>query len=127
MTCRTCGCSPCANPSFCRACRKADAEHAAERKADRQRAAISEQQGRAAASTVEALAYQLRAGPSALRETSAQRRLSELDERQVRRFCKRLTRERWGISADGKLPPRVPPWKPAEVDSLLQLWGSLHG
>jgi hypothetical protein len=122
-----CGGSPCVNPSFCRACRRADRELTAKRKAEGQRAAINEQHARAAASTVEALAYQLRAGPSALREPSAQRRLSEFDERQVRRFCKRLTKERWGVSNNGGPPPRVPPWKPAEVKSLVALWSNLHG
>jgi hypothetical protein len=34
-TCRTCGCSPCVNPAFCRLCRRATAELAAERKAGR--------------------------------------------------------------------------------------------
>jgi hypothetical protein len=34
-TCRSCGCSPCTNPSFCAVCRRAVAELAAERKAGR--------------------------------------------------------------------------------------------
>jgi hypothetical protein len=35
-TCRTCGSDPCVNPAFCRLCRRAAAELAAERKAGRQ-------------------------------------------------------------------------------------------
>jgi hypothetical protein len=34
-TCRMCGRSPCVNPSFCAACRRAERERAAERKAGR--------------------------------------------------------------------------------------------
>jgi hypothetical protein len=33
--CRSCGCSPCINPDFCRLCRRAVAQLAAERKAGR--------------------------------------------------------------------------------------------
>jgi hypothetical protein len=88
---------------------------------------INGRHDRAAASTVEALAYQLRAGPGALRESSAQRRLSEFDESQVRELCGRLKKERWGISKHGEMPPRVPPWKPEEIESLVQTWSNLHG
>jgi hypothetical protein len=35
-TCRTCGCSPCVNPSLCGTCRRAVAALTAERKAGRQ-------------------------------------------------------------------------------------------
>ena len=35
-TCRICGSNPCTNPTFCAACRKADAKLAAERRAGRQ-------------------------------------------------------------------------------------------
>src|SRR5271165_829399 len=50
----------------------------------------------AAASTVEALAYQLRGGVEALRDLEAQRRLLELDEAQMREIANRLTKWRWG-------------------------------
>jgi len=148
-TCRMCGSSPCVNPSFCAACRRAERQLTAKRKAgllresaetlrarrllapdislERAWCELNNQRGRAAASTVEALAYQLRAGPSALREPSAQHRLAQLDERQMREFCGRLTKERWGLSKNGELPPRVPPWKPDEIESLAQLWGNVHG
>jgi hypothetical protein len=88
---------------------------------------INERPGRAAASTVEALAFQTRAGPSALAESSAQHRLAQLDESQMRELCGRLTKERWGISNTCELPPRVPPWKPDEIESLVALWSNLHG
>jgi len=146
-TCRMCGRSPCINPSFCAACRRAERELAADRKAGRLQespgtlrarlaqdvtleqawCALNNRRGHAAATTIEALAYQLRAGPGALREPSAQARLAQLDERQVREFCKRLMKERWGLSKNGELPPRVPPWKPDEIESLAQLWGNVHG
>jgi hypothetical protein len=90
-------------------------------------AELNNQRGHAAASTVEALAYQLRAGASALHEPSAQHRLAQLDESQVREFCKRLTKERWALSKNGEQPPRVPPWPAAEIEKLVQLWGNLHG
>ena len=144
--CRSCGSDPCTNPSFCRLSHRADAELAAERKAGRLResaeilrarrllaedvslgAEVNERPGRAAASTVEALAFQTRAGAAALRESSAQHRLAQLDESQMRELCGRLTKERWGISKNGEQPPRVPPWKPDEVQSLVQLWSNLHG
>jgi hypothetical protein len=147
--CRTCGSDPCVNPSFCRLSRHADAKLAAERRAGRPResaeilrarhllaqdvsleqtlAGISDSRGSVAASTVEALAYQLRAGASALRESKAQRRLAQLDESQMREICGRLTKERWGISKNGEMPPRVPPWKLADIEQLVQLWSNLHG
>ena len=89
--------------------------------------ATNDRRGRAAASTLEALAYQLRAGPSALRDPKAQDRLAQLDEGQMRELCGRLTKERWGISKNGEKPPRVPPWKPGEIESLVQKWSGLHG
>ena len=45
---------------------------------------------RAAASTVEALMFELRSGTSVLRESGAKRRLSELSEAQVREVGARL-------------------------------------
>jgi hypothetical protein len=90
--------------------------------------ALNPQRDRAAASTVEALAFQTRAGGAdVLRKTSAQRRLAQLDEGQVRELCGRLTKERWGMSKNGEQPPRVPPWKPDEIGSLVALWSNLHG
>jgi hypothetical protein len=88
---------------------------------------LNNQRGHTAASTVEALAYQLRAGPSSLRESWAQHRRAQLDEQQMREFCGRLTKERWGLSKNDEMPPRVPPWKPEEIESLVTLWSNLHG
>lgn len=67
----------------------------------------------AAASTVEALAYQLRGGFSALRQPSAQIRLFELNEKQVSGLAKRL--------ATGRKPQRVP-WPENEISALLEMW-----
>jgi hypothetical protein len=67
----------------------------------------------AAASTVEALAFQLRRGFSALREPSAQCRLFELNEKQVSGIAKRLT--------IGRQPQRVP-WSENEITALLEMW-----
>jgi hypothetical protein len=89
--------------------------------------ALNVQRDRAASSTVEAIAFQTRAGVAVLRESSAQRRLAQLDESQVRDLCGRLTKERWGMSKNGEPPPRVPPWKPDEIESLVVLWSNLHG
>jgi hypothetical protein len=147
--CRACGSDPCANPSFCAASCRADAKLAGERKAGCQQesaevlrvrrllahdvslthalADINDRHGRAAASTFEALAFQLRAGPSALRDSKVQHRLVQLDESQARELCGRLTKERWGISKGREQPARVPPWKPDEIESLVRLWSSLHG
>jgi hypothetical protein len=88
---------------------------------------VNNQRDCAAASAVEALALQTRAGVAVLRESSAQRRLAQLDERQMRELCGRLTKERWGLSKNGEHPPRVPPWKPDEIESLVALWSNLHG
>jgi hypothetical protein len=66
--------------------------------------------GRAATSTVEALAYQLRGGVAVLREPSALRRLSELDEAQIHEIAERLTK-------------RIPPWRADEIETFIKLWG----
>jgi len=92
----------------------------------------------AAASTVEALAYQLRGGVEALRDLEAQRRLLELDEAQMREIANRLTKWRWGKFENGKIPPRVkrlpfvgeegsvPPWSPDEIEAFAKLWRNHH-
>lgn len=83
----------------------------------------NERVSRAAESTVEALAYQLHAGTDALREASAQRRLAELDEAQMRGIAGRLTRARWGKS---DTPQRVPPWAESEIETFIETWRALH-
>jgi hypothetical protein len=69
---------------------------------------------RAATSTVEALAYQLRGGVAALREPPALRRLSELNEAQMREIADRLTK-------------RTPPWEPADIAKFIEMWKKCHG
>ena len=71
---------------------------------------------------VEALAYQLRGGFEALRESSAAQRISELDEPQMRDIAGRLTKERRGKSKSSETPPRVPPWKPNEIEAFIRIW-----
>src|SRR5262245_8467170 len=89
---------------------------------DRARRDLNAVKGRAASSTVEALAYQLRDGVRALREPSAQQRLSEFNEEQMREFVERLTKERWNKSGTA----RVPPWAPEEIETLVEVWGALR-
>ena len=71
---------------------------------------------------VEALAYQLRAGFSALHDPSAQRRLFELSKSQLKEMAERLTKERWAL--DGTR--RVPPWAPNEIKTLIRIWRKGH-
>src|SRR5262245_6205108 len=74
--------------------------------------------GRAAASTVEALMYTLRAGGTALACPHARRRLSELSEAQLHEVCARLQR----------FQPRIArAWTPVEVELLVAIWVDLHG
>jgi hypothetical protein len=80
--------------------------------------ARSEIQGRAAASTVEALMYSLRAGGTALTCPHTRRRLSELSEAQLHEVSARLQR----------FQPRIAqPWTPVEVELLVAIWVDLHG
>jgi hypothetical protein len=73
---------------------------------------------RAAASTVEALMYTLRAGGTALACPHARRRLSELSEAQLHEVCARLQR----------FQPRIArAWTPVEVELLVAIWVDLHG
>jgi hypothetical protein len=66
--------------------------------------------GRAASSTVKTLAYQLRGGVVTLRDSSVIRRLSELDQIQLREIAQMLTK-------------RVPPWSPDQIAIFIKLWG----
>jgi hypothetical protein len=81
---------------------------------DRAYAELNTVKGRAATSTVEALAYQLGGGVAALREPPALRRLSELDEAQMREIADRLTK-------------RTPPWEPADIAKFIEMWKKCHG
>ena len=74
--------------------------------------------GRAAASTVDALVYQLRKGGAALSDPNATRRLAELSEQQMHEVSARLQ----------KFMPHVArPWTPDEVEVFVELWSALHG
>jgi hypothetical protein len=69
---------------------------------------------RAAASTVNALAFQLRGGVDALRDPSTLRRLSDLSERQLRDLADHLGIWRWRR------------WSPDEIVVLVRIWGTNH-
>jgi hypothetical protein len=79
---------------------------------------------RAAWSTLEALAYELRAGPGALRDALTRRRLAELSELQMRDIAGRLTKQRW---SNGKAPKRVGPWQPDCIKMVIEMWRKHHG
>jgi hypothetical protein len=80
----------------------------------------------APATVVEALAYQLRGGVNALREPSALRRISELDEKQAREMAKRLAKERYGKCEPGKPVFKVPPWSETEIKTFVKMWETLQ-
>ena len=71
---------------------------------------------------VEALAFQLRAGPVALQEPSAIRRIGELSKEQAREIAQRLIKERWAL--DGTR--RAPPWPTEGVAEFVALWRRCH-
>jgi hypothetical protein len=71
---------------------------------------------------LESLAHQLRKGPSALREESCLRRISQIDHQQMREIAQRLTRERW--SYDGR--SRVAPWPDDEIEAFITAWRLAH-
>ena len=74
--------------------------------------------GRAVASTVEALLYQLRRGGTGLSNLKARQRLSELSEQQLHEVSARLQKF---------MPHIARAWSPPEVELLVQLWSGLHG
>jgi hypothetical protein len=74
--------------------------------------------GRAAASTVEALVISLRAGVSALSQSGTLRRLAELSDAQLREVAVRLQ----------KLNPEIaPPWTTEDVEVLIAVRSGVHG
>jgi transposase len=74
--------------------------------------------GRAAASTVDALVYQLRKGGAALSDPDARRRLAKLSEQQMHEVSARLQ----------KFMPHVArPWMLDEVEVFVELWSYFHG
>jgi hypothetical protein len=79
---------------------------------------INDAPARAAASTIEALMFSLRAGGVALACPHARRRLAELTETQLHEVCARLQ----------KIDPNIArAWTPIEVELLVAVWSDLHG
>jgi hypothetical protein len=133
LTCDICGAAPCIQPSLCRLCRQADAKAARVRPAAKTEwlrglldSAVSlkranaelNHRDHAAASTVEALMYSLRRGIDELASPDTQRRLSELDEGQLRAVCGRLQNSK---------PEIVATWEPEEIEALMNIWSAVHG
>jgi hypothetical protein len=134
--CAICGASPCLDPPFCRACRRADAKYTAERQHESaavQRArrlldnsfslerawAELNQWDRDGAPqmTVEALMFSLREGVGALGRSATLRRLSELSDAQLREVAVRVQ----------KFKPKIAqPWKPEEVEVLIVARSRVH-
>lgn|SRR5262249_53613660 len=76
-------------------------------------------QGRASASTVEALMYGLREGVKSLAtHPDRQRRLSQLSRKQLLEVCDRLQKFR---------PEIAQPWTRDEVKKLVAIWRKIHG
>jgi len=67
----------------------------------------------AAAATVEALMFSLRSGVNELTKPDTQRRLSELDERQLEAACLRIQAFK---------PEIAPAWCAEDVDLLISAW-----
>ena len=108
MLCPTCDRDPCPTPTFCAACRKADA---GKRPQDPHTL-----RDRAVASTVEALMFELRGGTRVLSETACTRRLSVLSEQQLHEVCARLQRLKIARA-----------WTPDEIATLVEKWNGCHG
>jgi hypothetical protein len=70
----------------------------------------------AAASTIDALVFQLRDGFDAIKDASALRRLSELSDQQLPEVCQRVLNFEPNIAA---------PWTPEEAAALTVIWRSL--
>jgi hypothetical protein len=79
---------------------------------------IHQASGGAAASTVEALMYSLRAGGAALACPHARRRLAELTEAQLHEVSAR---------SQGFHPNIARAWTPVEMELLVVIWIDLHG
>jgi hypothetical protein len=73
--------------------------------------------GRAADSTLEALAFQLRAGVGVLKERDVRRRLSELSDKQLLEIVARVRRHK---------PEIAPIWSDDDVSTLMQLRETLR-
>ena len=73
---------------------------------------------RAAASTIEALMFALRAGGTALACPHSRRRLTEMAEAQLHEVSARLQKFQLNIARA---------WTPIEVEFLVAIWIDLHG
>jgi hypothetical protein len=79
---------------------------------------------RAATSTVEALVYSCRQGPSALDRSNNVRRLAELDEQQLRELDERVQRFPTESRYEGRPAKR---WSSEQADILLDKWNACRG
>jgi hypothetical protein len=70
----------------------------------------------AAAATIDALVFSLWRGVGELPNADSRRRLSELNDQQVRTVCRRLQSFR---------PEIATPWPPEEIEALMIVWGEL--
>jgi hypothetical protein len=121
--------------TFARACRAADARARKRRKdpdldrfrrlldpdvsfqqAEREINAPWRSQG-AAAATVDALVFELRRGLHAIKHPDNQRRLSELNDEQMREVAARM---------QILMPHIAPAWQSADVAALISLWSKLR-
>lgn len=87
---------------------------------DRAKAEIQahhERQRNAAASTIEALVFALRDGLDAVKNPNNQRRLGQLNDKQMQEVAARV---------QGFMPRIAPAWKPVNVQALLALWSKLR-
>jgi hypothetical protein len=78
---------------------------------------LSKPSGRAADGTVDALVFALRRGLDAIKHPDNQRRLSELDDTQMRAVAARL---------QNFMPHIAPAWKSADVEALISAWSKLR-
>src|SRR5215470_4511643 len=79
---------------------------------------------RAAASTVEALVYSCRRGPSALGRADNVRRLAQLDEQQLQEVHERVQRFPSELQYESRPAER---WSSEQADTLLDKWNARHG
>jgi hypothetical protein len=126
--CETCGELPCVNPNFCEACGRVDRKGAPRHHLERLRRLLADDVSleRAwhdlrpkgtAASTVEALMYSLRRGIDELTKPDTRRRVSELEEGQVKVVCRRVQNFN---------PEIATPWRSDGVAALIAKWKELH-
>jgi hypothetical protein len=80
-------------------------------------AELSRPCGRAAGSTVDALVFALRAGIDALKDRSNQRRLGELNDKQMQEVAARVQKF---------MPHVASAWESADVAALISLWSRLR-